>query len=110
MRTPLLSWINKHNVTEVHIDSFHSCIYYYIYTFFSYFCATLNDFINNTSDMRKTMVSRKLIFTQAMYKLRYRASIKCGAPKIGLIFENPVFGLITNGAHHCDSEFILNSP
>ena len=70
MRTPLLSWINKHNVTEVHIDSFHSCIYY-IYTHcFSYFCATLNDFINNTSDMRKTMVSQKLLYTQAMYKLK----------------------------------------
>ena len=65
MRTPTLSWINKHNVTEVHRDSFHSCIY-----IFSYFCATLNDFINNTSDMHKTMVSRKSVFTQAMYKLK----------------------------------------
>ena len=69
MRTPPLSWINKHNVTEVHRDSFHSCIYTHC-TLFSYFCATLNDFNNNTSDMCKTMVSRKLIFTQAMYKLK----------------------------------------
>ena len=67
MRTPTLSWINKHNVTEVHRDSFHSCIYT---LFFVLIIATLNDFINNTSDMRKTMVSRKLIFAQALYKLK----------------------------------------
>ena len=80
MRTPTLSWINKHNVTEVHIDSFHSCIYICTH-FFSYFCATLNDFINNTSDMRKTMVSRKLIFTQALYKLKAVTAYKVWCTK-----------------------------